>query len=57
MIILVGLLLFILLGAMAVIARRRGLSGWETALLIVVGAVCIIILVFGILAWGFSGFG
>lgn len=57
MIVLVGLLLFILLGILAVKANRRGLSGWKTALLIVGGTVCIVVAIFAILAWGFSGFG
>jgi hypothetical protein len=31
-------------------------SGWEIALLIVVGVLCIIGALLGILVWGFSGF-
>jgi len=57
MTLLVGPLLFILLGVVAVKAKRRGLSGGETALMVAVGSVCIVIVMFGILAWGFSGFG
>ena len=57
MIVLVGPLLFILLGIMAVKAKRRGRSGAEVALIVVVGTVCIVVVMFGILAWGFSDFG
>ncbi len=57
MIVLVGPLLFILLGVMAVGAKRRGLSGGEVALIVIVGSVCIVVVMFGILAWGFSDFG
>jgi hypothetical protein len=57
MIMLVGPLLLALLGVVTVALKRRGLSGGELALFVVVGIVCIGALMFGILAWGFSGFG
>jgi hypothetical protein len=57
MLLLAGPLLFILLGVVAVKAKRRGLSGAEVALMVAVGGVCIVVAMFGILAWGFSGFG
>jgi uncharacterized membrane protein len=57
MIVLVGPLLFILLAFIAVKARRRGRSGGEVALIVVAGTVGIVVVMFGILAWGFSGFG
>jgi hypothetical protein len=37
--------------------KKRGLSGGEIFLFVAVGTVCIAIAMFGILAWGFSGFG
>jgi uncharacterized membrane protein len=57
MIVLAGLLLVVLLVVMAVAAKKRGLSRGAISLLVVVGTVCIIVAMFGILAWGFSGFG
>jgi hypothetical protein len=57
MIVLVGPLLFILLGVIAVKAKSRGHSGGEVALIVVAGTVCIVVVMFGILAWGFSDFG
>jgi hypothetical protein len=57
MIVLVGPLLFILLAVIAVKAKRRGHSGGKVALIVVAGTVCIVVVMFGILAWGFSGFG
>jgi hypothetical protein len=57
MIVLIGALLFIVLGVMAVKARRRDRSGGEVALIVLVGTVGIVVVMFGILAWGFSGFG
>jgi hypothetical protein len=41
----------------AVALKKRGLSGGEIFLFVAVGTVCIAIAMFGILAWGFSGFG
>lgn len=57
MIMLVGPLLLILLAIAAVEAKKRGLSGGKVALLVVVGLVCIVVGMFGVLTWGFSGFG
>jgi hypothetical protein len=54
---LVGPLLFVLLGVGAVKARRAGLSGWETSLMVAVGSLCILVLMFGILMFGFRNFG
>jgi hypothetical protein len=54
---LVGPLLLVLLGVAAVALKKRGLSGAEVVLFVVVGLVCIGVAMFGILAWGFSGFG
>ena len=48
MLILVGPLLFILLGVSAVALKKRGLSGGEIFLFIVVGTVCIAVVMFGI---------
>jgi hypothetical protein len=57
MIMLVAPLLLVLLGVGAVALKKRGLSGVEVALFVVVGIVCIGLVMFGHLAWGFSGFG
>jgi hypothetical protein len=57
MIMLIGPLLLALLGIGAVALKKRGLSGGEVALFVVVGIVCIGVAMFGILVWGFSGFG
>jgi hypothetical protein len=57
MIMLVGPLLLLLLGLAAVALKKRGLSGGEVVLFVIVGIVCIGAVMFGILAWGFSGFG
>lgn len=57
MLMLLGPLLFVLLGVAAVKAKRAGLSGPEVALIVAVGTVCILGVMFGVLAWGFSGFG
>jgi hypothetical protein len=54
---LIGPLLFALLWYLAVKAKRNGLSGWEVALIVIIGSICIIIVMFGLLAWGFWGFG
>jgi hypothetical protein len=57
MIMLVVPLLIILLWLVAIKARKSGLSRGAVALIVAVGAVCIVIATFGILAWGFSNFG
>lgn len=57
MIVLGGLVPLVLLGVAALQARKRGSSLGKVALLIIVGAACVLIVTFGILAWGFSGFG
>ena len=57
MTLLVGLLLFVLLGVGAVKAKRAGLSGWEITLMVAVGSLCILVVMFGILIWGFRNFG
>jgi hypothetical protein len=54
---LVGPLLFVLLGVGAVKAKRAGLSGWEITLMVAVGSLCILVVMFGILMWGFRYFG
>jgi len=54
---LVGPLLFVLLGVGAVKAKRAGLSGWEITLMVAVGSLCILVVMFGILTWGFRNFG
>jgi hypothetical protein len=57
MLMLVGPILFVLLGVMAVRARKAGLSGWEVALIVILGTLCIVAAMFGILIWGFRDFG
>ena len=57
MTLLVGPILFVLLGLGAVKARRAGLSGWEITLMVAVGSLCILVVMFGILMWGFHNFG
>jgi len=54
---LAGPLLLVLLGVATVALKRRGLSGGELALFVAVGIVGIGAVMFGILTWGFSGFG
>jgi hypothetical protein len=54
---LVGPLLFVLLGVGAVTAKRAGLSGWEVFLMVAVGSLCILVVMLGILMWGFRNFG
>jgi hypothetical protein len=54
---LVGASLFILPGVTVVAAKKRSASGGGIALIAVFGAVCIAVAMFGILVWGFSGFG
>jgi len=57
MTLLVGPVLFVLLGVGAVKARRAGLSGWEVFLVVAVGSLCILVVMLGILMWGFRNFG
>lgn len=57
MIVLIGPLLFALLIWLAIKLRRAGLSALETALMIVIGGICIALVMLGILMWGFKGFG
>jgi hypothetical protein len=54
---LVGPLLFVLLGVGTVKAKKAGLSGWEVALIVAVGSLCILVAMLGILMWGFRNFG
>jgi hypothetical protein len=56
-ILLVGPVLFVLLGVGAVKAKKAGLSGWEVTLMVAVGSLCILVLMLGILTWGFRNFG
>ena len=57
MTLLVGPLLFVLLGFGAVKAKRAGLSGWEVTLMLAVGSLVIFVGMFGVLTWGFREFG
>ena len=57
MTLLVGPVLFVLLGLGAVKAKRAGLSGWEVTLMVAVGSLCILVVMLGILMWGFRNFG
>ena len=57
MTLLVGPVLFVLLGVSAVKAKRAGLSGWEVTLMVAVGSLCILVVMLGILTWGFRNFG
>ena len=57
MTLLVGPVLFVLLGLGAVKAKRAGLSGWEVTLMVAVGSLCILVVMRGILMWGFRNFG
>ena len=57
MTLLVGPVLFVLLGVGAVKAKRAGLSGWEVTLMVAVGRLCILVVMLGILMWGFRNFG
>jgi hypothetical protein len=54
---LVGPLLFVLLGVGAVKGKQAGLSGWEVTLVVAVGSLCILVVMLGILMWGFRNFG
>lgn len=57
MTLLLGPLMFALLGVGAVKAKRAGLSGWEVFLIVAVGSLCILVAMLGILMWGFRNFG
>ncbi|MFK4724908.1 hypothetical protein ABIE89_006008 [Bradyrhizobium niftali] len=57
MLLFIGPLLFVLLFYAAVRARQAGLSGTRVVLIVVVGSAGIVVLMFGILAWGFRDFG
>ena len=57
MTLLVGPVLFVLLGVGAVKAKRAGLSGWEVTLMVAGGSLCILVGMLGILMWGFRNFG
>jgi len=54
---LVGPVLFVLLGVGAVKAKKAGLSGWEVTLMVAVGSLCILVVMLGILMLGFRNFG
>ena len=55
MIMLIGVLLLVLLGVMAVAAKRRGASGGQMALIVVFGTVCTVAAIFGIFDPGILG--
>lgn len=57
MTLLVGPLLFALLGAGAVGAGKAGRSGGEVALMVAIGSLVILVVMLGILVWGFGNFG
>jgi hypothetical protein len=57
MTLLVGPLLFVLLGVSAVSAKQAGRSDGEVALMVAVGSLVILVVMLGILAWGFRNFG
>ena len=57
MTLLVGPLLFVLLGVGAVSAKKAGRSGGEVALMVAVGSLVILVVMLGILMWGFRDFG
>ena len=46
-----------MLGVVAVAAKKAGASSGAISVIVIFGAVCIVVAMFGILAWGFSGFG
>jgi hypothetical protein len=54
---LVGPLLFVLLGVGTVSAKQAGRSGGEVALMVAVGSLVILVVMLGILMWGFRSFG
>jgi hypothetical protein len=55
-ILLLAPLLFVLLGYLAVKAKRARLTSVEVALIVFAGTFCNFAATFGVLAWGFSGF-
>jgi hypothetical protein len=57
MVVLGGLVLLVLVIGAAIVLKGRGLSGGQLALFVAAGIACVIIATFGILVWGFSGFG
>jgi len=57
MLLFIGPLLFVLLFYAAVRAGQAGLSGTRVVLIVVVGSAGIVVLMLGILAWGFRDFG
>ena len=57
MTLLVGPLLFVLLGVGAVGAKKAGRSGGEIALLVAIGSLVILVVMLGILMWGSRSFG
>jgi cation transporter-like permease len=57
MIVLILPLLLLLLVVIAVKAKNAGRSGGEVTLIVVFGLLGIVAAMFGILVWGFSGFG
>jgi hypothetical protein len=57
MVVLAGLVLLVLVIAAAVALKKRGLSGGQLALFVAAGIVGAVIMTFGILVRGFSGFG
>ena len=56
MTLLVGPLLFVLLGVGAVGAKKAGRSGGEIALLVAIGSLVILVVMLGILMWGSRSF-
>ena len=53
---LVGPLLFVLLGVGAVSAKKAGRSGGEIALLVAIGSLVILVVMLGVLMWGSRSF-
>jgi hypothetical protein len=53
MILFVWLPLFALLILYAVKAKQNGVPGWEVAGRVIVGSLCIVMVMFGLLMWGF----
>ena len=56
-VLLIGPILFILLILFAVKQQKRGMAGWKAALMVLAGSGLIVVLLFGILMWGFQNFG
>lgn len=57
MTLLVGPLLFVLLGIGAVSAKKAGRPGGEVALMVAIGSLVILVVMLGMLVWGFRNFG